>query len=253
MRPRLLVLALVATASVVWLSRESQGGDRTNRRPGHEDPKIALHYDFFLSEGVRMSDASGNKHDGTLRNGEVVYGRRKNAVKLDGKGMILAATPESLNPASRPFTVGALCQPAAADGVIASMGDHSNGFSLYLKGGIPQFAVRTNGRLITVSDIDPLPMDQWVHLAGAIDAKGTLWLIVNSWPVAHVKGELIRNKPSEPFCVGADPGSPVGEKTTSQNWRGLLQDVRLYWGFMDPEEHRDTLKDWGDMPGCGCK
>ena len=33
----------------------------------------------------------------------------------------------------------------------------------------------------------------------------------------------------------------------------LLQDVRLYWGFMNRDDHREEWGEWADLPGCGCK
>ncbi len=68
-------------------------------------------------------------------------------------------------------------------------------------------------------------------------------------------GEIVegRQKPAEPFCVGADTGSPVGEYAPAMHWQGLLEDVRLYWGFMDRNENREQLQDWADLPGCGCR
>ena len=93
-----------------------------------------------------MSDYSGKKHDGTLLDGEIVYGRRKNAAQFNGKGFIsLEGVPDTLSPKSRPLTVGAFCQPTAPDGVLVAMGDQTNGFSLYLKDSVPHFAVRAEG------------------------------------------------------------------------------------------------------------
>ena len=250
-RTMLFVIAAIVFGSLL----PSFGGDQSKSRSARREPlKIALHYDFFLSDGSTIRDASGNKLDGTLSQGEVVEGRGKNAVKFDGRGMIsLPTTPNTLDPTGRAFTVGALCQPSTPDGVVLSMGDRTNGLSLYLKGGIPHFAVRAKGALTTVAGTDPLPLDQWVHLVGAIDEKGTAWLIVNTWPETHAKATRLASKPTEPFCVDADPGTPVSDDSSPSSWRGLIQDVRLYWGFMTLDDYRDEFKDWARMPGCGCK
>jgi hypothetical protein len=231
------------------------GGDQSKSRSARSEPlKIALHYDFFLTDGSTISDASGNKLDGMLSDGVIVEGRGKNAVKFDGKGMIsVPNAPDTLDPSRRLFTVGALCQPSTPDGVVLSMGDKTNGFSLYLKGGVPHFAIRAKGVLTKVAGTEPVPLDQWVHLAGTLDEKGAAWLIINTWPEAHAKAALLSSKPIEPFCVGADPGAPVSDDTSSKNWHGLIQDVRLYWGRMTLEENREEFKDWARMPGCGCK
>lgn len=244
-----------AAALVLGTLDAAAGGEVPRPRPARgEAVKLALHYDFFLTDGSTVSDASPNKLDGAMTGGEIVEGRGRNAVKFDGKGMIVVpGTLEKLDPSQRLFTVGALCQPAAPDGVVLSMGDATNGFCLYLKGGIPRFAVRAGGELTVVSGTEPLPMDQWVHLAGAIDRDGNAWLIVNTWPEAHAKAALVASRPAEPFCVGADPGAQVPDGSPVPSWHGLIQDVRLYWGHMTLEEEREDFKDWARMPGCGCK
>jgi len=201
-----------------------------------------------------VRDYSGKDHDGTLRDGEIVAGRQKQAVKFSGLGAIsMDGVPDTLNPQARSLTVGAFCQPSSPEGVLVSMGDHTNGFSLYLHGGVPHFAVRADGKLFTAAAVDPVVMDQWVHLAGAIDGQGRIWVVVNGWFGANVQGKVIPRKPAESFCVGADPGSPVGQYPSTLPWHGLVQDVRLYWGFMDRNENRDQWGDWANLPGCGCR
>jgi Concanavalin A-like lectin/glucanases superfamily len=226
------------------------------KAPRRADSKleIALHYDFFAVVGPRIGDLAAQKHDGTLQNGEIVFGKRKPAVKFDGKGSIsVAGSPDELSPAQKAFSVGALCQPAAPNGVVIAMGNDRDGFSLYLRDGVAHFAVRSNGELSEVAGEDTVVLDQWVHLCGAVGADGQLQLVVNGWPVAKVQGKLIAKTPEKPLCIGADFGGPVGDYKGPLSWRGLLEDVRLYWGVMDRNEHRDELSDWADLPGCGCK
>ena len=190
---------LAVAVSVSWVIRPTEAADALGGKPKLE---LVLHYDFSPEQVTKVSDFSGKEHNGTCHDGQIVYGRRKNAVKLKGKGMIaMPDLPDTLDPASRSLTVGAFCQPTLPNGVVAAMGDKANGFSLYLKEGVPQFVVRANGQLSKVTATEPVVMDQWVHLAGTIDAKGKLSLIVNGWSVASIQGKLIPHKPSEPFCV----------------------------------------------------
>ncbi len=227
------------------------GSERTVRASRSVNVEIAIHYDFYLVKGVIVSDASGKNHSGTIHHGEIVYGRNKNAIKLDGDGWIaMANVPASLNLESQPFTVGAYCQPMAADGVVVTMGDKTNGFSLYLKKGVPHFVVRSGGELLRVAADQPVVMNQWIHLAGAVDNRGKLWLIVNTWPTAATPGKLIEKCPSKPFCVGADIDSPVGDYSTPMHWKGLIQNIRLYRGFLDRNEYRDQWQAWANRPDC---
>ena len=243
-----LIACLAASDRTLTAAEPNQGRAHQIRL------ELALQYDFFLVQSGQVRDASGHKHDGQLQGGEIVPGKQKLALKLDGQGLIsLRELPDSLSPQQRPFTVGALCKPAAAEGVIAALGDKSNGFRLALRGGVPQFAIRVNGELTTVSAADPVPLEQWVHVAGAIDSQGKLWVIVNGWPKANVQGRLIPGKPAQSFSVGADASLPAGDTTAAPRWQGLLEDVRLYWGFLDRTEQRDVWQDWADLPGCGCR
>ncbi len=139
-----------------------------------------------------------------------------------------------LDLASRALTVGAMCKPTAPDGVIVSMGDTRDGFSLYLQGGVQHFAVREKGALHEVVATDPVELDQWVHVAGVIDGKGELALLVDAWPVARAQGSLLAHTPGEPLSVGADAGSFVGEYSTPLYWQGLLQDVPPVLGRREP-------------------
>jgi hypothetical protein len=248
MRSTALILALLF---VVGFGYPVQAAER---HAGKAKLEPALQYDFVIGQGPKISDASGKKHNGLLKNGEIVFGHIKNAVKLDGNGMIsIAPLPATLDPALRSLTVGAFCQPASPDGVIVAMGDKTNGFSLYLKEGVPHFVVRANGELFKVAAPEPVIMEQWVHLAGTIDAQGKMSLIVDGWPVAASQGKLIPQKPSGGFSIGADSSSAVGEYTSPLCWHGLLQDARLYWGVADRTEDRDLWGDWANLPGCGCK
>jgi hypothetical protein len=250
-RPIIFTVSIVLSA---WWFSSVVAADRaaTRRDPAH--PELALQYDFFRVEGGRVDDASKQDHAGRLQRGEVVYGRRKPAVKFDGQGLITLDDPANgVQVASRSLTVGALCNPAAADGVLVAVGDKTNGFSLYLKDAVPHFAVRTGGELFLIHADEPVVLGQWVHLYGALDADGQLWLVLNGWPKAHAPGRPIAEQPSESFTVGADPGAPVGEYASPLPWRGLMEDVRVYWGFLDRNEQRDELQDWADLPGCGCR
>ncbi len=246
-------LGFGVVAASLWLVGRGQAVERQSLASRAQTPEIALHYDLFVVDGALVGDASGKRHDGVILRGEIVPGRKKDALRLDGDGSLaMPDVPETFDPKSRPFTVGAFCQPAAADGVIASMGDKANGFSLFLKGGVPHLAVRSNGELAQVIADEPVVAGQWVHLAGSIDGGGTLRLMVNGWPVAESSGKLIQRRPTEPFCAGADPGSPVGDYPSPLHWRGLLQEIRVYWGALDRNENRDQWGDWADLPGCGC-
>ena len=245
-----IVVGAFAVGIVPWA--QVAGVERLPRSSRDVKLEAVVHFDFFVVEGGRVGDASGQHHDGQLQNGEVVEGKRKPAVQFQGNGAV-SLFDDKLDPSQRSLTVGALCKASASDGVIASLGDATNGFSLYIKDAVPRFVVRADGQLFEVASDEQICLDQWVHLVGIIGDDGKLSLIVNGWPVATGMGRVIPHKPAEGFYCGADLGSAVGDYEVALHWEGLLEDVRLYWGSMDRDRDSDQLKDWADMPGCGCR
>lgn len=256
MKRRVTLLVLIVAVSALGVRRPQAAEDR-EKKPRLTDPgtpELVLHYNFYGAEGDRVSDASGKKHDGKLVGGEIVLGRRRPAIAFDGQGSITVADNlESFGLTSHTWSVGARCKPASADGVIISVGDDTNGLSLYIKNGIPHFAVRSAGKLVTVAGTDPVVMDQWVHLFGAMDKKGNVLLVSNGWPVAQAKGAPLAGTPTEPLCVGADYGVPVGDYSGPLHWHGQIDSVRLYWGVITRADNGDELSEWAELPGCGCR
>ena len=140
-----------------------------------------------------------------------------------------------LDPSGKPFTVGAWCKPESADGVIIAQGGGSHGFSLYMKEGVPQFAVRSRGLLSVASGKEKLAPGEWAHLTGVLNARGEIHLRVNGKDVEMAKSGAIAAKPADGLSIGDDLGSKVGAYGAGTAWRGLLEDVRLYWGELDAE------------------
>lgn len=245
---RWVALACLAVPTTVLAN-----GDGLTPKSRPERLELAVRYDFFLTEGSRVNDASGKRNHGTLSGGKIIEGRRKNAVRFDGAGAIVVEPGTTIDPTARSFTLGAVCKPSTRDGVIASMGDANDGFSLYVKQGIAHFAVRTRGKLTEVADSESLPLDQWSHVIGGIDEAGEVWLVVNGYLTAHAHGTRLLSRPAESLAIGDDPGATVVDYRGPSHWNGLLQDVRLYWGFIDLKADREDMKDWADLSGCGCK
>ncbi|MHB8972699.1 MAG: LamG-like jellyroll fold domain-containing protein [Pirellulaceae bacterium] len=247
------VLVLAVIASVLIPRSEAAAEKKSSHKNDHQ-LEVALHYDFYGVQGMRVSDQAKQKHEGTIQDGQIVQGKRKPAVKLDGRGsIIVAASPADLDPAQKAFSVGALCQPAAPDGVLVAMGTEHNGFRIFLREGVPHFSVCSAGETTTVAGDRPVATNQWLHLMGTLDTAGQLSLVVNGWPTGTAQGKLITETPEQPLCIGADCEGTAGTDKRLPNWTGLLEDIRLYWGVMDRNYHRDDLGDWADLPGCGCK
>lgn len=163
----------------------------------------------------------------------MVTGRRGKALKFDGQGSVVVGA--KLDPSGKPFTVGAWCRPESADGVIIAQGGGSHGFALYVKDGLPQFAVRSRGTLSVVGGKEILVPGQWAHLTGLLNARGEIRLRVNGKVVGMAKSGAIAAKPADGLSIGDDTGSKVGAYGAATAWRGLLEDARVYWGELDVE------------------
>ena len=196
--------------------------------------ELVLKYDFGSVADGAVKDVSGKGNDGKLAGGEVVTGRAGKALKLDGSGSV--AVPGRLDSSMKPITVGAWCKPETADGVVVSQGGGSHGFSLYVKDGVPRFAVRSKGTLAVVSGKEKLPLGEWVHLSGVLNARGELHLRVDGRHVGMAKGGAIAAKPFDKMEVGNDSSNRVADYGAATAWHGLIEDVRLYWGELEAEK-----------------
>jgi arylsulfatase A-like enzyme len=200
--------------------------------------ELVLHYDFERVTAGVVKDVSNQDHDGKLSGGEIAAGHKGKALRLEGTGRVTAG--RAPDPSMKPLTIGAWCKPEASDGVIIAQGGASHGFSLYLKEGVPQFAIRSRGKLSTVSGKEKLPPGEWAHLVGVLNPRAEIHLRVNGKDVGAAQGGPIAVKPADGFSVGDDPGSKVGDYGGSSAWRGLLEDVRVYAGELDA----DSIEAW---------
>ncbi len=197
--------------------------------------QLVLQYDFANATAASVKDESGRGNDGLRRGGEVVEGRKGRAFKLAGQGSV--EVPGRLDSSAKPLTVGAWCQPTGTDGVVISQGGGSHGFSLYLRDGLPQFAVRSSGTLVVAVAQEKLLPGQWAHLSGMLTARGEVQLRVNGKVVATARSGAIAAKPFDKMEIGNDSSNPVGDYGAATAWNGLIEDVRLYWGELDAEAH----------------
>ena len=206
--------------------------------PANVELEMVLHYEPTALDDNTIADASGKGHHGKRQDVDVVdlaepAGSR--ALKFSGNGAVaLRPSPESLDPTYRPLTVGAWCKPESPDGVIVAHGNQVFGYSLYLKDRVPHFAVRLSGLLLEVCGHEPIDLDEWVHLAATIDPEGHLRLFAGAQEAGRLdEGHFVTQPPRDGFNVGADLGGGIGEYDTPLHFRGLIRDVRLYWGVLD--------------------
>jgi arylsulfatase A-like enzyme len=213
--------------------------------PKRGDPKkVKLSLVLRLVPGEKGVAAEGSLRnlDLGVKNVSLVRSSGGSVMKFDGKGQVsLGRTPPRLDPSWKPLTVGARCNPEGGDGVIIAQGGESLGYSLYLKGGIPHFAIRSGGELYVARGKEKVSAGGWTHVVGVLDADGNARVLVDGQPSGdQVKASFISSKPADGLSVGIDSGSQVGDYNEGLAYLGLLDDVRLYWGVLDEK----GLKEW---------
>ena len=73
-----------------------------------------------------------------------------------------------LNPANQPITVEAWVTSTRPQGVIIARGGPADGFALSLKNGRPEFHIRSNDKLTTVTAKKRI-IGGWHHVVGVLD------------------------------------------------------------------------------------
>ncbi len=204
--------------------------------PGKVKPKLVLHYDFAKANEKRITDASGFDHHGFMGKSRMVEGRKGKALALsNGGSVIMKSIPQSLNPAFKPFVVGAWCKSESNDGVLFTLGERNFGLGLYLENGRPHFVLRSDAVLYVAAGSENIKPGNWFHIAGKVDKQGFVHLLVNGKPVGqaeerHFIQPRSMNMPGN-MTLGLDPNgiTPIEQKS----FKGFIEDLRLYWGEPD--------------------
>ena len=176
---------------------------------------------FRLKKELRDEDQLVNELDD---------GERFKPVPLE---LITNMPPDLVN---KPFSVGSWVTPRSGNGVAVALGGASHGFSLFLRDGVPHFAIRSASELFMVKARELLPTGQRAHIAGVLHANGNIQLFVNGKAAGSTRAGPITTRPRDGFAVGSDPGSPVGPYEAPFAFDGTADDVRVYAGEVPAEE-----------------
>jgi len=82
---------------------------------------------------------------------------------------------------------------------------------------------------------DP-PKDQWIHLAWTYDASNRLLALYRDGELASLEPNVTLNRKGKALYVG-------GQYRGSQNFKGLIDDLRLYDGVLDTEQVQSVVHD----------
>ena len=158
--------------------------------------------------------------------------------KKDGAGgpWVFVDNSPSLNPTGKALAVEAWVCTDKGDGVVVCRGGPAQGFAIALKDGLPQFIIRADKKVTSVTGREKV-VGRWVHLAGVLTEDATLKLFVDGKLTATDKGTgLITSEPVQVTEIGADGEGAVGEYDTPSALTGLVDEVRVFHGNVTDEE-----------------
>jgi arylsulfatase A-like enzyme len=202
--------------------------------PPRVQPAVAVLSLSFDDASGQVKDTSGKGVEVRQTGGESVEGRTGKALRFGGKDFLEVPKTEAIRPDNRALALEMWVKPEAPDGALAAFGGASHGYCLYLKSGVPRFAVRIEGELFEAAGKQPLG-DGWTHLAATIDASAKVHLYVNGQEVGvrQLPAFIVR-EPSDALSIGTDRGSAVVEYGADPGYKGLLDGFTLYDGVLEP-------------------
>lgn len=202
---------------------------------------LQVRYTFSEVNKDQVLDASGNGISGTLIKAKVVKEKDTFAAQFSDEAYLQVRARPELDVSRSPIVLGSWINADLSKGVIAAIGGETHGLSLFLKDGVPTFAVRSQGKLTLSKAEDRLATGRWVHVMGVLAADGRIRVYIDGKASGDMaQAELLTARPADGLSIGADTGSLVGDYPDAQHFTGMLRDVRLYRGIPTEEE----LKKW---------
>lgn len=154
---------------------------------------------------------------------------------------------KSLNPAGKPITIEAWVTATKPQGVIVARGGPSEGFALSLKGGRPEFHIRSGGTLKSIAGPKRI-VGGWHHVVGVLDADKSMKLYVDGELAGTGKSAgLIKTDPAQGMDIGVDNQTAVGEYTSPFPLSGAVDEVRLYFEAADAQRIENRYRNGSEI------
>lgn len=145
--------------------------------------------------------------------------------------MIKVAKSPSLDPTNKPLAVEAWVRALRPNGTILAHGGPAQGYALTLKGGKPQFHVRSGDALATANASRRIT-NRWAHVVGLINADKQLEIYVDGERVGQAAGDFAGGNPAQGLEIGSDDQSAVGEYKSPNTLNGIVDNVRVFHGSL---------------------
>jgi len=196
-------------------------------------PKATAPPPVALKTGWVFDCDLGKDAGNEVRNAPIVEGRDKaKARQFSGEGVIEVPRTEGLRCADTAFTIEVTLKVESKDGVILAHGGATNGFALFVKGGVPVFAVNAMNKPTSVTAKEGI-VDRWVKLTATV-AEGKLSLAVDEAVTETKLSGLIPREPNDGIQIGADLKSPVDADAARTRLTGKIERVRIHRGVLPP-------------------
>ena len=152
-----------------------------------------------------------------------------------GASQIKVANSKTLSVAGKPLTVEAWVKPEAPNGAIVAKGGSATGFALSLKGGKPRFENRVKSKVQPVA-ADENILGKWTHLVGQVTKDKKLRIYVNGKLAGEAMTTAYAGPSGQAMEIGADLGSGAGDYESPYNFTGVIDEVRMYYRELTPDE-----------------
>ncbi|MEM8733967.1 MAG: PQQ-binding-like beta-propeller repeat protein [Planctomycetota bacterium] len=166
---------------------------------------------------------------------EIPKGYNKKSGSLGGTYVEFEKSP-TLDPTKQPLTVEAWITTTKSQGVVLARGGPTQGFAISLAQGRPQFHVRSNGKLTTVSAKQRV-VGGWHHIAAVLHEDLRMQVYVDGELSGEGNAEsLIGGDPAQAMQVGLDGQTAVGEYKVPSGFTGIIDEIRIYFEAASAEQ-----------------
>ena len=246
--------AINGAHTITAVARDAAGNERvavatvTSLNTSSAALGLVAAFGFEKQESGKVSDDSGNHHDGAISGGATLdAGLHGSAARFNGvDGLISIADADTLD-LSTAMTLEAWINPSTISGwrtallkEIPRTATNPGGlsYSLYAnddEASTPAVTVNTGGRDEKATGLSLLPLNAWSHLAATYDGE-FLQFFVN--------GELVGRRPLSGSLVMTTGALRIGGNDVwGEYFEGLIDDVRIYNRVLSASEivaDRDT-------------
>jgi hypothetical protein len=198
-----------------------------------------LKWTTTMEHQLFASNKTGPKEAIESLDSEAAKGRRRSGQT----NMVRFAKSKAIDPTNTALSLEAWANPSNTNGVIAAHGGPAIGYALWLKGGRPQFTVRTSSEQETTVEGKKRITGAWTHLVGVLTDDKKVNLYRDGQLVASgTVPSLIPSDPAQAFEVGADDGGAVGGYNAPNGFMGAIDEVRIYRGALTEAEVADRFE-----------